>query len=99
MTSVISQRPRDCLSCRIVSGGGLIGAGIYISIHSKKSSNNAFRVVMNILALVISQRPRDCLSCRIVSGGGLIGAGIYISIHSKKSSNNAFRVVMNILAL
>lgn len=28
--SVVYNRPRDCLSCRVISGTGVLGAGLYI---------------------------------------------------------------------
>ncbi|XP_012240873.1 uncharacterized protein LOC100740865 isoform X2 [Bombus impatiens] len=34
--SMISNRNRDCLGCRIFSGCGLIGSGLYVAYHSKK---------------------------------------------------------------
>lgn len=36
INSIITNRDRDCLACRIVSGGGLIGSGLYVLYHSKK---------------------------------------------------------------
>ncbi|XP_033198522.1 uncharacterized protein LOC117242635 [Bombus vosnesenskii] len=33
---MISNRNRDCLGCRIFSGCGLIGSGLYVAYHSKK---------------------------------------------------------------
>ncbi|KAF3428580.1 hypothetical protein QLX08_003378 [Tetragonisca angustula] len=34
--SIINNRDRDCLGCRIFSGCGLIGSGLYITYHSRK---------------------------------------------------------------
>lgn len=34
--SVITNRDRNCLACRLISGCGLIGAGFYVSYQSKK---------------------------------------------------------------
>ncbi|CAL7942226.1 unnamed protein product [Xylocopa violacea] len=44
--SIIKNRDRDCLSCRIFSGCGLIGSGLYVSYHSKKFQQNIGRIVM-----------------------------------------------------
>ncbi|CAK9818525.1 hypothetical protein ANTQUA_LOCUS9835 [Anthophora quadrimaculata] len=44
--SIITNRNRDCLSCRIVSGIGLIGSGLYVSHHSKKFQKNVGKAVM-----------------------------------------------------
>jgi hypothetical protein len=49
--SVITQRSRDCLSCRLVSGGGLLGVGAYISYQSKRANNLTFKIIMNTIAL------------------------------------------------
>lgn len=35
-TSIVSSRNRDCMGCRLISGSGLIGAGLYIAYHSLK---------------------------------------------------------------
>ncbi|KAK0164862.1 hypothetical protein PV328_003431 [Microctonus aethiopoides] len=34
--SVITNRDRNCLACRLTSGCGLIGAGLYVAYQSKK---------------------------------------------------------------
>ncbi|XP_033217097.1 uncharacterized protein LOC117172913 [Belonocnema kinseyi] len=34
--SVITNRDRGCLGCRLISGCGLFGSGMYVSYHSKK---------------------------------------------------------------
>ncbi|CAK9826662.1 hypothetical protein ANTRET_LOCUS4469 [Anthophora retusa] len=44
--SIITNRNRDCLSCRIVSGIGLIGSGLYVSHHSKKFQKTVGKAVM-----------------------------------------------------
>lgn len=44
--SVITNRDRDCLLCRTVSGGGLIGAGIYVAHHSKKFNKTPGKTIM-----------------------------------------------------
>lgn len=49
--SVITQRSRDCLGCRLVSGGGLVGVGVYISYQSKRANNVTFKIIMNTIAL------------------------------------------------
>lgn len=51
--SVITQRSRDCLGCRLVSGGGLLGVGVYISYQSKRANNLTFKIIMNTIALGI----------------------------------------------
>lgn len=32
---LIEQRPRDCLPCKLISGGGLIGAGCYVAYNAR----------------------------------------------------------------
>lgn len=32
----MSDDSKDCWQCRLVSGGGLMGAGFYVSHHGKK---------------------------------------------------------------
>lgn len=44
--SIINNRNRDCLSCRIISGCGLIGSGLYVSHHSKKFQKTIGKTVM-----------------------------------------------------
>ncbi|KOC67937.1 hypothetical protein WH47_12267 [Habropoda laboriosa] len=44
--SVINNRNRDCLSCRIVSGFGIIGSGLYVWHHSKKFQKNIGKTIM-----------------------------------------------------
>lgn len=34
--SVITNRDRNCTSCRVISGCGLLGAGLYVLFHSRK---------------------------------------------------------------
>lgn len=49
-TSIITNRDRDCLSCRLVSGTGLIGLGLYVSYHSKKFNRTPGKFIMFSLA-------------------------------------------------
>lgn len=44
--SVITNRDRDCLSCRLISGGGLVGAGIYVSYCSKQFNKTPGKSIM-----------------------------------------------------
>ena len=44
--SVVSSRDRDCLLCRLVSGGGLIGAGAYVGYHSNSQSKTLVKTGM-----------------------------------------------------
>ncbi|XP_076636856.1 uncharacterized protein LOC143349460 [Colletes latitarsis] len=46
VNSMINNRNRDCLGCRIFSGCGLIGSGFYVSYHSKKFQRNIGKSVM-----------------------------------------------------
>ena len=46
MKSVVSNRDRDCLACRLVSGFGLIGAGAYVAHHSKQFSKKPGKAIM-----------------------------------------------------
>uniref|UniRef100_A0ABD2XHK9 Distal membrane-arm assembly complex protein 1-like domain-containing protein n=1 Tax=Trichogramma kaykai TaxID=54128 RepID=A0ABD2XHK9_9HYME len=44
--SIISSRDRDCLGCRLVSGSGLIGAGLYILYHARGMTKVAGKSIM-----------------------------------------------------
>lgn len=35
--SIVTDRPRDCLSCRLVGGFGLVGIGTYLGVISRKN--------------------------------------------------------------
>lgn len=52
--SVVTGRNRDCLACRLVSGGGLIGAGIYVAHHSKKFNKTTGKSIMFSIAAVLA---------------------------------------------
>ncbi|XP_063988329.1 uncharacterized protein LOC135168256 [Diachasmimorpha longicaudata] len=52
-SSVVSNRDRDCLACRLVSGSGLIGAGFYVSYHSKKFNRTPGKVIMHSIAAAL----------------------------------------------
>lgn len=36
--SILSERPKDCLGCKLISGFGLIGAGLYVMSNARKFS-------------------------------------------------------------
>lgn len=40
VNSVINNRKRDCLGCRMFSGIGLLGSGLYVYHHTKKFQGN-----------------------------------------------------------
>ncbi|XP_017875998.1 uncharacterized protein LOC108622568 [Ceratina calcarata] len=44
--SMINNRSRDCLSCRIFSGCGLIGSGLYVWHHTKNMQKPIGKTVM-----------------------------------------------------
>ncbi|KAK2576003.1 hypothetical protein KPH14_007362 [Odynerus spinipes] len=46
VNSIITSRNRDCLGCRIVSGLGLVGSGLYVSHHSRKLQNSKGKTAM-----------------------------------------------------
>lgn len=48
--SVVTSRDRDCFLCRITSGSGLIGAGLYVSYHSKKFNKKPGKTMMFSIA-------------------------------------------------
>ncbi|XP_043273326.1 uncharacterized protein [Venturia canescens] len=48
--SVINNRNRDCVACRLVSGAGLIGAGLYVSHHSKRFTKTTGKTIMFSIA-------------------------------------------------
>lgn len=50
LNSVVSNRNRDCLACRLVSGAGLIGAGLYVSHNSKKFDKKTGKTIMFSIA-------------------------------------------------
>ncbi|XP_014205925.1 uncharacterized protein LOC106637599 [Copidosoma floridanum] len=52
-TSIIASRNRECTACRVVSGSGLIGAGIYVAYHSQKLNKLPGKVMMFGLAATI----------------------------------------------
>lgn len=42
------QNSEDCLACRLTSGGGLIGAGIYVIAQAKKFNSFSRRGITAI---------------------------------------------------
>ncbi|XP_076292172.1 uncharacterized protein LOC143214703 [Lasioglossum baleicum] len=48
VNSFIKNRDRDCLGCRIFSGCGLIGSGLYVSYHTKKFQNMGKPIMYSI---------------------------------------------------
>lgn len=51
MSSVVANRDRDCLACRLVSGSGLIGIGGYLAYHAKRNPTTPGKLVISSLAL------------------------------------------------
>ncbi|OXU20821.1 uncharacterized protein LOC116417258 [Nasonia vitripennis] len=49
-TSIVSNRDRECFSCRLVSGTGLVGAGLYIGYHSKNLQKTVGKTIMLCIA-------------------------------------------------
>lgn len=45
-TSIISSRHQDCTGCRLISGTGLVGAGLYIAYHSQKLQKTIGKMIM-----------------------------------------------------
>uniref|UniRef100_A0A182VQT1 Distal membrane-arm assembly complex protein 1-like domain-containing protein n=1 Tax=Anopheles minimus TaxID=112268 RepID=A0A182VQT1_9DIPT len=50
--SVISNRHKDCLPCRLISGFGVIGMGVYIALHGQKRPTKLGRYSMFGVATV-----------------------------------------------
>ncbi|KAK7573823.1 hypothetical protein V9T40_011014 [Parthenolecanium corni] len=48
--SVLSERPKDCLGCKLISGFGLIGIGVYTMRNARRVSGY-HQAVMVALAL------------------------------------------------
>ncbi|XP_011878138.1 PREDICTED: uncharacterized protein LOC105567685 [Vollenhovia emeryi] len=53
VNSMISNRNRDCLECRLLSGGGLVAAGLYVCHHSKQYQKQAGKAAMYSVASVL----------------------------------------------
>lgn len=51
MSSVVSDRPRDCLGCRVVGAAGLIGIGAYLANVAWKNKTFAGRVTFSTISL------------------------------------------------
>ncbi|EAT34580.1 AAEL013191-PA [Aedes aegypti] len=50
--SVVANRHKDCLPCRIVSGTGVLGMGVYVWIQAKKRPQAVGRFAMYGVAAV-----------------------------------------------
>ncbi|XP_055603167.1 uncharacterized protein LOC129751591 [Uranotaenia lowii] len=50
--SAIANRHKDCLPCRLVSGTGVIGMGIYVYVQAKKRPQAVGRSAMYGVAAV-----------------------------------------------
>ncbi|KAI4499709.1 hypothetical protein M0802_005279 [Mischocyttarus mexicanus] len=50
VNSIITNRDRDCLSCRIVSGGGLIGSSLYVTYYTNQLQKTKGKAVMYTIA-------------------------------------------------
>lgn len=50
--SVVASRHKDCLPCRIVSGTGVLGMGVYVWVQAKKRPQAVGRYAMYGVAAV-----------------------------------------------
>lgn len=50
VNSIITKRDRECFQCRMVSGCGLIGSGLYVCHHTKKYQNQVGKAAMYAIA-------------------------------------------------
>lgn len=50
VNSMISNRNRDCLECRLLSGSGLVAAGLYVCHHSKQYQKQVGKAAMYSVA-------------------------------------------------
>ncbi|XP_049286651.1 uncharacterized protein LOC125765490 [Anopheles funestus] len=50
--SVISNRYKDCMPCRLVSGFGVIGMGVYLALQARKRTHTLGRYSMFGIAAV-----------------------------------------------
>lgn len=50
VNSIVSNRNRDCFECRMLSGGGLVAAGLYVCHHSKQYQHQAGKAAMYSVA-------------------------------------------------
>ncbi|EZA50810.1 hypothetical protein DMN91_001847 [Ooceraea biroi] len=53
MNSIVNNRNRDCFECRLLSGGGLFAAGLYVYHHSKQYHNQIGKATMYSIASVL----------------------------------------------
>ncbi|CAG4940282.1 unnamed protein product [Colias eurytheme] len=51
MTSVVTDRPRDCFGCRVVGAMGLVGIGGYLANAAWKNNTLAGRVAISTMSL------------------------------------------------
>ncbi|XP_058060462.1 uncharacterized protein LOC131211125 [Anopheles bellator] len=49
--SVVASRHKDCWPCRLVSGFGVIGIGVYIALQAQKRPHKVARYTMQTVAL------------------------------------------------
>ncbi|XP_066597987.1 uncharacterized protein [Prorops nasuta] len=50
VSSIVTKRDRDCVACRLVSGLGLIGAGIYVKSSAKKFQQSPGNSLMYLIS-------------------------------------------------
>ena len=43
--------PKDCLECRLVGGGGVLGSAIYVAYHGSKNPRPGGKTLSYIFAL------------------------------------------------
>lgn len=46
---VVSE-PEDCLGCRLVGGGGCLGASVYVAYHATRNTNRIGRSLTLVFA-------------------------------------------------
>jgi len=63
VNSMISNRNRDCLECRLLSGGGLVAAGLYVCHHSKQYQKQVGKAAMYSVASGMSVRASNISRC------------------------------------
>ncbi|XP_035781922.1 uncharacterized protein LOC118461110 [Anopheles albimanus] len=49
--SVVSSRHKDCLPCRLVSGFGVIGMGVWMALQAQKRPNKLSRYTIHAVAI------------------------------------------------
>ncbi|XP_011152135.1 uncharacterized protein LOC105190852 [Harpegnathos saltator] len=53
VNSIITKRDRECFACRMISGCGLFGSGLYVYHHTKKYQNPAGQAAMYAISSVL----------------------------------------------